>query len=97
MLIEISLEDGVPIYRQIVNQVKYLVASRQLVAHDEHEDTHDSLGVRPDLGGVRLPGERGSKALEDARKNGVPLDEGKFRILKKIAEDNGIEPIRDGQ
>ena len=35
MLIEISLEDGVPIYRQIVNQVKYLVASRQLVAHDE--------------------------------------------------------------
>ncbi|MBC8356883.1 MAG: GntR family transcriptional regulator [Planctomycetes bacterium] len=35
MLIEISLEDGVPIYRQIVNQVKYLVASRQLVPDDE--------------------------------------------------------------
>ncbi len=35
MLIEISLEDGVPIYRQIVNQVKYLVASGQLVPDDE--------------------------------------------------------------
>ena len=35
MLIEISLEDGVPIYRQIVNQVKYLVASGQLVPNDE--------------------------------------------------------------
>lgn len=35
MLIEISLDDGVPIYRQIVNQVKYLVASGQLVVDDE--------------------------------------------------------------
>ena len=35
MHIEISLEDGVPIYRQIVNQVKYLVASGQLVADEE--------------------------------------------------------------
>ena len=35
MLIEISLEDGVPIYRQIINQVKYLVASGQLVPDDE--------------------------------------------------------------
>jgi GntR family transcriptional regulator len=33
--IEISLQDGVPIYRQIVNQVKYLIASRQLDAGDE--------------------------------------------------------------
>jgi GntR family transcriptional regulator len=33
--IEISLEDGVPIYRQIVNQVKYLMASGQLVADEE--------------------------------------------------------------
>lgn len=35
MLIEVSLEDGVPIYRQIVNQVKYLVASGQLSPDDE--------------------------------------------------------------
>ena len=35
MHIQISLEDGVPIYRQIVNQVKYMVASGQLVPGDE--------------------------------------------------------------
>ena len=33
--IEISLNDGVPIYRQIANQVKYLIASGQLVADTE--------------------------------------------------------------
>jgi GntR family transcriptional regulator len=33
--IEISLQDGVPIYRQIVNQVKYLVASGQLHTDEE--------------------------------------------------------------
>lgn len=35
MHIEISLQDGVPIYRQIVNQVKYLIASGQLDADEE--------------------------------------------------------------
>jgi len=30
--IQISLKDGVPIYRQIVNQVKYMVASGQLTS-----------------------------------------------------------------
>lgn len=30
MHIELSLRDGVPIYRQIVNQVRYLIASGQL-------------------------------------------------------------------
>jgi GntR family transcriptional regulator len=33
--IEISLQDGVPIYRQIVNQVKYLIASGRLHAGEE--------------------------------------------------------------
>lgn len=32
MNIQITLKDGVPIYRQIVNQVKYMVASGQLKA-----------------------------------------------------------------
>ncbi len=32
MRIELSLQDGVPIYRQIANQVKYLIASGQLQA-----------------------------------------------------------------
>ncbi len=35
MRIEISLQDGVPIYRQIVNQVKYLIASGQLETDEE--------------------------------------------------------------
>ena len=35
MHIQISLQDGVPIYRQIVNQVKYMVASGQLLAGEE--------------------------------------------------------------
>ena len=35
MYIEISLHDGVPIYRQIVIQVKYLIASGQLDAGEE--------------------------------------------------------------
>ncbi len=35
MHIHISLRDGVPIYRQIVNQVKYLVASGQMRPGEE--------------------------------------------------------------
>lgn len=35
MDISINLTDGVPIYRQIVNQVKYLVASRLLLPGEE--------------------------------------------------------------
>lgn len=35
MHIEISLNDGVPIYRQIVNQIKYLVASGKIRPGDE--------------------------------------------------------------
>ncbi len=35
MHIEISLQDGVPIYRQIVNQVKYLIASGRLRPGEE--------------------------------------------------------------
>ena len=35
MLIHISADDGVPIYLQIVNQVKYLVASGRLAKGDE--------------------------------------------------------------
>ncbi len=35
MHIELSLQDGVPIYRQIANQVKYLIASGQLPSGTE--------------------------------------------------------------
>lgn len=33
--IDLSLQDGVPIYRQIVNQVKYLIASGRIRPDDE--------------------------------------------------------------
>ncbi len=36
MDITINVTDGVPIYRQIVNQVKYLVASGLLLPGEEH-------------------------------------------------------------
>ncbi|MDX9975283.1 MAG: GntR family transcriptional regulator [FCB group bacterium] len=35
MHIHISLDDGVPIYRQIVNQIKYQVAAGQLLPDEE--------------------------------------------------------------
>jgi len=35
MQIQVSAQDGVPIYQQIVNQVKYLVASGRLETGDE--------------------------------------------------------------
>jgi GntR family transcriptional regulator len=35
MHIQISLQDGVPIYRQIVSQVKYMAASGQLLPGEE--------------------------------------------------------------
>ncbi len=35
MHIRIAIHDGVPIYRQIVNQVKYLIASGQLAPGEE--------------------------------------------------------------
>jgi GntR family transcriptional regulator len=35
MQIHISTTDGVPIYQQIVNQVKYLIGSGRLAAGDE--------------------------------------------------------------
>lgn len=35
MQIQVSAQDGVPIYQQIVNQVKYLVAAGRLAAGEE--------------------------------------------------------------
>ena len=48
---------------------------------------------RPGFDSVRLPGERGFAALEDAEANGVPLDESKLQMLREIAEKNEIEPV----
>jgi LDH2 family malate/lactate/ureidoglycolate dehydrogenase len=65
----------------------YLEEMKRFVAHLK------GSRARTDLDGVRLPGERGFKALEDARLNGVPLDESKLRMLGRIAHEIGIEPI----
>ena len=45
--IEISLQDGVPIYRQIVNQVKYLIASGRLVAGGRVAADTNARGTTP--------------------------------------------------
>lgn len=35
MHIELSVRDGVPIYRQVINQIRYLIAAGQLAIGDE--------------------------------------------------------------
>lgn len=53
-----------------------------------------SSRLSPGNNAIRLPGERGIKALEACRKNGIPLDESKLGLLRQIALNNGIEPIK---
>ena len=45
---------------------------------------------RPGFDAVRLPGERGFAALDDAKRKGVPLDKAKLEMLKTIAAENGL-------
>ena len=52
-----------------------------------------SSRLRPGFDEIRLPGERGFVALEDCRIHGIPLAEDKLQMLRKIADDNGIEPL----
>lgn len=52
-----------------------------------------SSRVRPQVKEVRLPGERGFAALADCRIHGVPLDDGKLAMLRKLADKNGIEAL----
>lgn len=42
---------------------------------------------------IRLPGERGFACLADCREHGIPLDETKLALLRKIAVENELEPI----
>ena len=44
-------------------------------------------GVDP----IRFPGERGFKALKNSRKNGLPLDEEKLRMIDTLAEKYGVD------
>jgi L-lactate dehydrogenase len=52
-----------------------------------------SSSARPGWGEVRLPGERGFAALAECGINGVPVDDAKLRMLRKVADRNGIAPI----
>ena len=49
--------------------------------------------VRETFEEIRLPGERGFKALADCRIHGVPLDDKKLELLRKLADEHGIEAV----
>lgn len=46
---------------------------------------------RPGFGAVRLPGERGFRALRDCRARGIPLPADKVAMLRDLAQRNRIE------
>lgn len=65
MQIDISLQDGVPIYRQIVNQVKYLIASGKLVPHEE------LTSIRPLAESLQITPNTVVKAYRELESEGV--------------------------
>jgi len=104
MQIRISPTDGIPIYRQIVNQVKYLVASGRLVAEEQLPPVRklaEQLLVNPntvarayrelETAGV-LSTRRGSGVF--VSDNGSPLARGEQR---KILNDRIDALLTDAQ
>ncbi len=97
MHIHISPHDGVPIYRQIVNQVKHLVASKRLKAGDEMPSIRhlaQQLLINPNTvarayrelegAGVLLSRRGSGTRVSD---NGSPLSrKEKMKILSERAE-----------
>ena len=49
--------------------------------------------LRPGFTEIRLPGERGRKALADARENGVPLEDATIDTLNQLADANNVPPL----
>ena len=102
MHFHISTHDGVPIYRQIVNQVKHLVASERLKAGDEMPSIRhlaQQLLINPNTvarayrelegAGVLLSRQGSGTRVSD---NGSPLSrEEKMKILGERAEALIIE------
>lgn len=86
MLIEISLHDGVPIYRQIVNQVKYLIASHRLAPGEELPPIRtlaEQLVVNPNTV-VKAYRELESEGLVFKRRGaGTYVSENTIRLAKK--------------
>jgi len=52
-----------------------------------------SSRLRPGVTEIRLPGERGLKALTDARENGVPLDDAAIERLNALARKSGLPGV----
>ncbi|MDK1021209.1 MAG: GntR family transcriptional regulator [Candidatus Hydrogenedentes bacterium] len=102
MHIHISTQDGVPIYRQIVNQIKRLVASGRLKAGDEMPPIRhlaQQLLINPNTvarayrelegAGVLLSRQGSGTRVSD---NGSPLSrEEKMKILSERADALIIE------
>lgn len=86
MRIDISLRDGVPIYRQIVNQVKYLIASGQLRAEEELPPIRalaEQLSVTPNTV-VKAYGELESEGLLVKRRgSGTFVADAKSPLARK--------------
>ncbi len=66
---------------------QYAREMRRFVAHLR------SARLRPGCKAIRLPGERGFAALAECRQHGVPLDDRKMAMLRKLAAENGIAPV----
>ena len=51
--------------------------------------------LRPGFTEIRLPGERGRRALADAREKGVPLEDDMIDALNELARKNGLAPFHE--
>lgn len=60
---------------------------RRFIAHVK------SSRVRDGFAAIRLPGERGYRALREARQKGVPVDEARMEQLRGLAEKLGVRPL----
>ena len=65
----------------------YLKEMRRFLAHVKSSRTRKGSGA------VRLPGERGFAAWAESRVQGIPLNKEKLVMLRKLADDHGIEPV----
>ena len=52
-----------------------------------------SSRLRPGFTEIRLPGERGLKALAEARKKGIPLDDAALERLNALAQKSGLPRV----
>ena len=99
MDITINLHDGVPIYRQIVNQVKYLVASGLLQPGEELPPIRTlalQLRVTPNTIVKAYDELEGSGVVHKRRGSGTFVSEGRqqlaLRERKAAMDESAAEP-----